>query len=271
MKFLMLFILMISTQTFAQVSLMNSVTFNSESEVLTDGLNPVTNVPLPTSDWQISYSSVNKGDCSEVYSAGYSFNNGAKEFVDTAYKASSSLNCSGLTVTNDPYNLAFWSDIGVVQELNFNDETLTCGITNACDINMNTSTQDLFLSVINPTNGENATLAGKTNLILYNYRDLNITSVNGTRGIGGRADLPNYNVSVRYCVKLKDATNQTRTSVYAKTPELSVLRYNWTPIKQGDHGLNGFSVTPGANKNIIFKGVDSSIRYLLGLKGVLND
>jgi len=270
MKKLILSYILICNIALAQ-SLSDSLVGDKNSETETPGLNPITNELLSNSDWEIQFTSVNKGDCSEVFSTGHVFNNGTKEFIDTIYKTSSSLDCSGLTVANDPQNLAFWSDLGVVQELNFADETLNCGITNTCDINMNTSTQDLFLSVINPTNGENATLAGKTNLILYNYKELNITSSNGVRGIGGLADLPNYAVSVRYCVKLKDASNQTRTSIYAKTPELSVLKYNWTPIKQGDHGLNGFSVTPGANKNIIYKGVDSSIRYLLGLKGVLND
>lgn len=270
MKFLTIMFFIITNSAFAQ-SFSSSLIGVKNSETLSAGLNPVTNELLPNSDWDIKYSTVNVGDCSEVYSTGHVFNNGTKEFVETNYKPSNSLNCSGLTVSNDPNNLAPWSDLGIVQELNFSDETLTCGITNACDINMNTSTQDLFLSVINPTNGENATLAGKTNLILYNFKELNITSQNGSRGIGGLADLPNYISKVKYCVKLKDATNQTRTSTYAKNPELSVLKYNWTPIKQGDHGLNGFNVTPGSNKNIIFKGVDSSTRYLLGLKGVLND
>lgn len=270
MKFFLFLSLIIPLNVGAQ-QLSNSLFALSATATLTDGLNPITNELLPNSDWSITYSSVNKGDCSEVSASGYMFNNGTKEFVDTNYKSPQSLDCSGLTVSNDPNNLAYWSDLGIVQELGFNDETLTCGMNNPCDINMNTSHQDKYLSVINPTNGENATLAGKTRLILYNFKEVNVTSKNGTRGIGGLADLPNYNVATKFCVRLQDASNNARTSVYAKTPELSVYQYNWTPIKQGDHGLNGANVSPSSNKNYIYKGVDSTMRYLLGLKGVLKD
>lgn len=258
-----------SSTLFAQ-SITNSFVFFSEQEQLSSGLNPVTSEPLPGSDWTVKYSTANIGTCAAFASDGHIYNDGLIFKTKVSYKDKTSLDCSGLTIDDDPNNIVTWIDQGVVQESFFPDEILSCGIGTMCDANQNIIHEGKNFATINPTAGGNATSSGKSDLFLYNFKSLTNSGSNGSAGIGGKANLPKNPSTTKYCLYLRDVTTDNRTSSYAKNPEVSLRVITWKPIQQGPNASNGTGVGT-VQKTTVIKGLDSSQRYWIGRGDVLGE
>lgn len=254
----------------ANVQFQSVLTMDSSSKNLTEGLNEANGEIIAGSGWEEAFSSANNGNCSEVSSGGFIFQDKNITVTKVEYLDKNQNSCVGIPNSDDPNHIVVWENQGIVQEEFFPTENLICDLTNDCGISKNINYENREVDLIVPSNGENATRAGNTAVITYNYTSVNNTSRNGTNGIGGVSDLVSLNPVTRTCTYLRDASTDPRTSSFAKNPLLNYRVYSWSPIRQGNNGSNGNTVT-GNNKAIIIKGLDSSMRYWAGRSGIFDD
>ncbi|MCP4914602.1 MAG: hypothetical protein GY909_15915 [Oligoflexia bacterium] len=229
---------------------------------LSEGLNPVDNTPLPTSDWEIRKSGFFEGNCNEFSDHIYYLDETSESF--TEYLDESSLDCSSASHVDDTDLELNWVDIGIVQETTFSDEVLNCDATlDNCDINLNYTIEDQVYSVIVPTKGENATSKGIFQAFIYDTYNQSTVTTDGLPGIGGVNDLPTYNYETRYCIQKNDKVSDGANSVFAKTPLVNFIEYQWIPIRSEPSSSNGEEAQYRNEKSYIIKGLDSTLRSII--------
>jgi hypothetical protein len=241
-----------------------NTTFEMSSDTLTLGLDPSTHLPLAGSDWTTSVTGL-FGSCSDFTDVGdpHMFDDGDLITVIDLFLSPNETNCDNASHVSDPTGLISWVNLGLVQDISFGTEVLTCGIGSLCDINMNTDTEDKVFSQVNPTDAVNGTDSGKGDVFSYNVETYSIANTRGVGGQGGDSNLPTYTPQTRYCLELRDLTTHGSASEYAKIPLLSLFKYSWFPVKSGPNGEDGTSPVDKKSDVNVHSSVDHVMRHWL--------
>jgi hypothetical protein len=161
----------------------------------------------------------------------------------------------------DPRMTATWFYTGMAQEPDFGTQPLQCDLGN-CPVNSVTSDLSQILDSITPGNGQSATQQGAGLVLIYDTQSLSVESKVGSAGAGGQNDIIN-STAKKVCVKVHDASTDGLTSPYARDPLVLFNRYNWTAIQTTISGSPGQQPPANGNAVVVWKKLDSSVRYYL--------
>jgi hypothetical protein len=218
------------------------------------GVDPLTTVPMPGSDWELYYTDA-YGHCGSSYTT-----------IRTKYTAvnaydETGTSCSQVGVAEDPNHLIPWTYTGMAQESFFGPELLHCGV-GECPVQSTLSDLERYLDILSPESGTSGTQQGNGVVFAYDIQNLSSSAVIGQAGSAGQIDVESP-MSTKYCGKIRDYDSDGATSDYARSPSVSFRRYRWTSIKTQSGGNNGVQPAFSDNGVKIFKKIDESVRYFL--------
>ena len=193
---------------------------------------------------------------------------GSYSYVSSIYKQKIAYDPTGndcskndINVPEDPYKKIPFVFTQWVQMPEFGQDTLYCAATN-CPVNSTVSEFNKSLEEIVPENGSNGTQQGYGLAFVYDVQNYNTQSIPGAAGAGGKNDIPIL-TNLRYCVRVQDARTQGENSTYAKDPQVTFRKYNWTALKSASGGNAGTPPNVSENAVKVYRKLDDSVRYLL--------
>jgi hypothetical protein len=228
----------------------------------TDGIDETTNTLLPTSDWTLEIAPTYTTECTDISPE-------LKLHKSVLVPVTSYINrdfqCDNTTHAGyEAETYISWVDFGYSQKPEFGNETLNCPVYGQCEMDRVVNTSDKSFADIPLENGEHGTQNGTAKVFVMKLNSLNVQSVPGTGGLGGRNDLPVINPVVRYCVKVQDAVTPDATIASSKIPYATVQAYSWTPVSFGAGGANG-SDAPTNKKVEVYEGLsETALKRLKG-------
>lgn len=231
--------------------------YGQTAYLTTPGVNPNDYTPLAGSDWELYYTSA-YGKCQTFWTTVRTLYTAVNAYDETGN------DCSDVGVASDPNHLIPWTYTGMAQEPEFGPEVLHCSV-GECPVQSTLSQLDRNLDVLTPGDGTSGTQQGNGMIFAYEIQNYTSQAIPGVAGAGGKIDLDTLQ-STKYCGKYRDYDTDGPTSDYARSPNVSFRKYNWSAIKYQSGGNSGAQPQATDNKIIMFKKISPAVRYFLSKK-----
>lgn len=173
---------------------------------------------------------------------------------------SSDGSCSNVLHPLDPQNLSTWFPAGYFRDPIFGTEVTSCSTT-SCPGVAEVQSSVKKLVDITPTDGESGTQQGSGYVFVYDAINPTIKYNNGSAGAAGLADIPMIS-TINVCAKIQDFSTDG-DGQYAQSAYVIFKKVDYTSLNIANGGNSGAQPSITADKVVLFKKTDSSLRYFL--------